>query len=293
MIELIPCQYSYVKIYRIPRNEIENVEFSLCKQPRETLDSFYKRQEKKPDIMCNGGFFNMSSGDTVFTFIDDRNVIAMDQQLNEGMGVLNNELRFGIYDSRFKDFISGYPVLIKEYQPVSSNVGSELDYNARRTILGYDNTYVYMIAVESPGLKYSKMKELLLSLKVKHAINLDGGGSTRILKDGKVVTNSTIYNRPVDNVVCIYLKENVNNNAPKTIYRVQTGAFTYKGNAEIYQKTIRALEDNINAGYKNAYIRLIDNLYKVQVGAFSNKKNAEKVVKDLKSKGFNSFITTK
>ena len=137
------------------------------------------------------------------------------------------------------------------------------------------------------------MKELLLSLKVKHAINLDGGGSTRILKDGKVVTNSTIYNRPVDNVVCIYLKENVNNNAPKTIYRVQTGAFTYKGNAEIYQKTIRALEDNINAGYKNAYIRLIDNLYKVQVGAFSNKKNAEKVVKDLKSKGFNSFITTK
>ena len=150
----------------------------------------------------------------------------------------------------------------------------------------------YMIAVESPGLRYSKMKELLVELKIKHAINLDGGGSTRILKEGKVVTNSLIYNRPVDNVVCVYLKK-INTDSPNTIYRVQTGAFSNKGNAEIYQKTIRALDDSINAGYKNAYIRLIDNLYKVQVGAFSKRENAEKVVKDLKEKGFNSFITTK
>lgn len=292
MIELVHCKYDFVKIFRINRTLIDRVDFALCKQPRETLDSYYKRQTIKPDLMCNGGFFNMSSGDTVFTFVDERNVIAMDQNLNEGMGVLDNELRFGNYDSRFKDFISGYPVLIKEYMPVTTNVGAELDYNARRTILGYDNTYLYMIAVESPGLRYSKMKELLVELKIKHAINLDGGGSTRILKEGKVVTNSLIYNRPVDNVVCVYLKK-INTDSPNTIYRVQTGAFSNKGNAEIYQKTIRALDDSINAGYKNAYIRLIDNLYKVQVGAFSKRENAEKVVKDLKEKGFNSFITTK
>ena len=292
MIELVHCKYDFVKIFRINRTLIDRVDFALCKQPRETLDSYYARQTVKPDLMCNGGFFNMSSGDTVFTFVDERNVIAMDQNLNEGMGVLDNELRFGNYDSRFKDFISGYPVLIKEYMPVTTNVGAELDYNARRTILGYDNTYLYMIAVESPGLRYSKMKELLVELKIKHAINLDGGGSTRILKEGKVVTNSLIYNRPVDNVVCVYLKK-INTDSPNTIYRVQIGAFSNKGNAEIYQKTIRALDDSINAGYKNAYIRLIDNLYKVQVGAFSKRENAEKVVKDLKEKGFNSFITTK
>ena len=35
----------------------------------------------------------------------------------------------------------------------------------------------------------------------------------------------------------------------------------------------------------------VGTMYKVQVGAFSVKANAEKLVTDLKSKGYNSFIT--
>ena len=53
---------------------------------------------------------------------------------------------------------------------------------------------------------------------------------------------------------------------------------------------IKALDDTIQAGYKNAYIRYIDRLYKVQVGAFGKKENADKVVKDLKEKGYSAFI---
>ena len=56
--------------------------------------------------------------------------------------------------------------------------------------------------------------------------------------------------------------------------------------------TIQALPDEINAGYKNAYVRLINGLYKAQVGAFSVRGNAEKVLNDLVLKSIQAFITT-
>lgn len=44
--------------------------------------------------------------------------------------------------------------------------------------------------------------------------------------------------------------------------------------------------------YESAYIRLVNGLYKIQAGAFGVKANAERMRDDLKSKGFNCFITT-
>jgi exopolysaccharide biosynthesis protein len=49
-------------------------------------------------------------------------------------------------------------------------------------------------------------------MNIDYAINLDGGGSTKILKDGKSLT-SILYNRSVDNVIAFWLKN-------KPIYRV-------------------------------------------------------------------------
>mgnify|MGYP004472701479 FL=1 len=85
--------------------------------------------------------------------------------------------------------------------------------------------------------------------------------------------------------MAIYLK-------PQIIYRVQLGAFRSKSNADAFLLKIKALPDAIGAGYKNAYIRKIGKYYKVQVGAFSVKANAIKVINDLKSKGYNAFLTT-
>jgi cell division septation protein DedD len=117
---------------------------------------------------------------------------------------------------------------------------------------------------------------------VTYAINLDGGGSTKILQKGKSIT-SAVYNRAVDNVLAVYLKK---------LYRVQCGAFSKQINAMSLRTKIRDLPDDIGAGYKNAYVRKIDNYYKVQVGAFSNRLNAQMVLNDLKDKGLDAFITT-
>ena len=117
-------------------------------------------------------------------------------------------------------------------------------------------------------------------MNIDYALNLDGGGSTKILENGKSIT-STLYNRAVDNVIAFYLK-------PKVIYRVQAGAFSFKKNAENLLKQIHAL----GGDYTNAYIRKIGLYYKVQMGAFSVKANATRMLNDLKSKSFDAFITT-
>lgn len=70
-----------------------------------------------------------------------------------------------------------------------------------------------------------------------------------------------------------------------TLYRVQTGAFYAKANAESLLAKVKA------AGFET-YLTFVDGLYKVQVGAYSNKGNAVEQAAKLKKAGFECFITT-
>lgn len=71
----------------------------------------------------------------------------------------------------------------------------------------------------------------------------------------------------------------------KTLYRVQTGAFSKKSNADALSAKLKA------AGFDN-FITQVGGLYKVQVGAFSKKENAENQMAKLKAAGYDAFITT-
>lgn len=71
----------------------------------------------------------------------------------------------------------------------------------------------------------------------------------------------------------------------KVLYRVQTGAFKVKANAD-------ALAAKLKAKGFDTYIVQIGGYYKVQVGAYSVKANAEAMMKKLKAAGYNAFITT-
>ena len=72
---------------------------------------------------------------------------------------------------------------------------------------------------------------------------------------------------------------------PKTLYRVQLGAFRSFENAQ-----------NLLAKAKvyapDAFIVSYDGLYKVQVGAFSTMVRAETYANEMKRHGFSTFITT-
>lgn len=277
--------YSYVTVAEIPFPEISKLDFALCKEPTETLESYYNRQTKKPDVLVNGGFFSMADGITSFTYKDEwRNV--SEQRYPVGIGITNdNKIMYGAMNTlNVRDFITAYPMLVID-GAVQNSFGDaeELNYKARRTCLGYNSETLYLVTVDMPGLTLNELARLMKDLGCTYAANLDGGGSTRMLVGGKRKTAAQIYNRPVDNVVAVYLKETVKTEH----YRVQTGAFAIKANANKYLKQIQAL----GGLYKDAYIHKDGLLYKVQVGYFAQRINADTMVKDLKSKGVSSYIT--
>lgn len=70
-----------------------------------------------------------------------------------------------------------------------------------------------------------------------------------------------------------------------SLYRVQTGAFKVKANADAMLAKVKA------KGF-DTYMVKVGDLYKIQVGAFKVKANAEAMMKKLQAAGFSTFITT-
>lgn len=72
----------------------------------------------------------------------------------------------------------------------------------------------------------------------------------------------------------------------KVLYRVQTGAFAVKANADKLAAELKG------KGF-DTYIVQVDGLYKVQVGAYSVRANADAMAAKLTAAGYKNFITTK
>jgi len=90
----------------------------------------------------------------------------------------------------------------------------------------------------------------------------------------------------VDNLMNVIEKYNLTQYDPKEeklYYRVQTGSFSKKSNAEALQKKLKA------AGF-SAIIKEVDGLFKVQVGCYSSEVNAKAMYEKLKKKGYSCFI---
>ena len=231
----------YVTI--VEKREIKRIDFDTCQQPAETLSAYYARQKEKPTILTNGGFFNMSTRDPVFNYVDEGNVKVSNAKYKWGMGVIgNNQLIYGELNSRkWRDFVSGYPNLLDDSQAIKITFANELNYKARRTLLGYDNERVMVVCVDSPGMNLVEAQAYMKKLGCRFAINLDGGGSTGMLINGEKKT-STAYNRAVDNVVAIY----TNDVAPNPTQSVSTskkeskGVDVYVGQGTIDWKQVKA-----------------------------------------------------
>lgn len=225
---------NYVIIAKIDKKEVYKIDFTTCAEPRETLNNFYTRQNTKPTLLVNGGFFNMFTGAPVFNFVDDGVSKSSDAKYQWGIGVTSDtDLEYSCKSNKiWKDFISGYPNLIDGGKKLKIDFAKELDYKARRTALGYNKDYIYIVCVENPGMNFSELQDVLLGLKCEFAINLDGGGSTNMLYNGKKMTTDS-YDRAVDNVLAIYAVEKENttaNDTNKTNMTTSNSTITIKYN---------------------------------------------------------------
>ncbi len=73
--------------------------------------------------------------------------------------------------------------------------------------------------------------------------------------------------------------------AESVLYRIQTGAFRYKTNAQ------QLISDLKSHGF-DSFLSFDDGIYRVQSGAFSKKENALSQMEALKKAGFDSFLLT-
>lgn len=202
---------SYTQLDIVPHSSIEAVAFEKCADPKETLGSYYSSKKKKPQIMINGGLFNMSTGHNVMSFVCD----GEEQNYQNGftgMGVLGGDPAKLVYGTdkaqKWKYFMTAYPMLVinGKVNTVYGNASS-LNYLTLRSAVGVrEDGTLLILTVDKPGMKFSEMAKIFVEYDAQYAMNLDGGGSVRKMHENKVM-NTPIENRPVDNVFCVYLKE--------------------------------------------------------------------------------------
>lgn len=202
---------SYTQLDIVPHSSIEAVAFEKCADPKETLGSYYSSKEKKPQIMINVGLFNMSTGHNVMSFVCD----GKEQNYQNGftgMGVIGSDPAKLVYGTdkarKWKYFMTAYPMLVinGKANTVYGNA-SNLNYLTLRSAVGVrEDGTLLILTVDKPGIQFAEMAKIFVEYDAQYAMNLDGGGSVRKMHENKVM-NTPIENRPVDNVFCVYLKE--------------------------------------------------------------------------------------
>ena len=112
-------------------------------------------------------------------------------------------------DGGWKDFMSAYPVLVRNGVAVETyDKGTELNYKAARQAIGYKSDgSVIIVTVDKIGaMKFDELAKIFVEAGAEFAMNLDGGGSVQKWIGGEVA-NSPTENRAVDNVFMVYLKD--------------------------------------------------------------------------------------
>jgi exopolysaccharide biosynthesis protein len=133
----------------------------------------------------------------------------------------NNKARFDIQIGKIHNAISGNEMLIRNGRTVT---GLDNGQPGPRTAVALDRSYrhLFLVVVDgrqpgfSDGVTLYELTEIILFHGGYHAMNLDGGGSSTLVVEGKPgnsnVLNSPIHNsipgrqRPVGNHLGIYAK---------------------------------------------------------------------------------------
>ena len=141
--------------------------------------------------------------------------------------------------------------------------------------------------------KRNGIKELVWSTNKADRVNHKNGCNMTVHRDyaNKSCPGTYLYERHAQIASEVNKRLGSTNIKPEpekpsgSLYRVQTGAFKVKANADAMLAKVKA------KGF-DTYMVKVGDLYKIQVGAFKVKANAEATLKKLQAAGFSGFITT-
>ena len=158
-----------------------------------------------------------------------------------------------------------------------------------------DKAYAALLDLVTDICRRNGIKKLVWSTKKNERVNHLNGCNLTVHRDyaNKSCPGNYLYER--QGAIAAEVNKRLGASAAEpetpssgtgTLYKVQTGAFKQKSNAQTLEKKLKA------AGF-DTYVVNTGGYYKVQVGAFSKKANAEAMLAKLKAAGYSdAFITT-
>lgn len=185
-------------------------------QRKETVKSMQKRTGA--NYIINGGFFWSSSSvkwvNQTVNLLDDGKVFMDGGNFSRfAMNVYNkNHIHFGKY-TKTRDLttaIGGSPSLIVNGEiKIDHSIGHENNRHPRTAIGATENSLLLVVADgrqnKYKGVTLKELANFIIDKKCINAINLDGGGSTILMK-GNNVLNAATEDRLIHNSIIINTK---------------------------------------------------------------------------------------
>lgn len=181
-----------LRIIEINAEKIRKVE--IAQLGAKTMGQWYNSQLDKPKYMINASLWD-TKGPIGTIYLDGK--MTRNEGNGFGFGTVDNKT-FDFakpWDKKWKDYITGYPALVWNGKATTYTVDSYVQNskNKRSAIAEKDGN---LLLITSDALTLNKFRQELVRYGVDYAINLDGGGSTRMMVDGKAV------NYPTDDRKC-------------------------------------------------------------------------------------------
>jgi exopolysaccharide biosynthesis protein len=195
---------------------------SLVYSKEKNIKTSIQASEAEAIAAINGGFFNVKEGGSVTyikingmvvdsdTALKWRRVINMNGSVitdSTGRIQITRAMENSFYDSRknFRDVLITGPVLLMNKEKVTLPQTSLVINSHPRSCIGSINRNKIILLTldgrtsQAAGMTLMKLADLMLSLKCRDAVNLDGGGSTTMWINGKPW--SGVVNMPCDNKI--------------------------------------------------------------------------------------------
>ncbi len=196
-------QSSNAYIVSIGNDEIDKID--IVQLGGRTIKQWYDKQENKPDYMINASLWNDKGA--IGTIWQNGELVR-----NEGTGYgfgINQNGSFGFgnpWDIAWNNYITGYPALIKDGKIMPDSVdGYVMNSHTKRSVIGSAGDKLYLISMNNVTIE--QLKVALSNFGIYNAINLDGGGSSRLMVGANAV-NSPTDDRIIPNAICVWLKKN-------------------------------------------------------------------------------------
>lgn len=176
-----------------------------------TMGQWYAQQADKPAYMINASLWDEQG--PIGTIIRGGKTVR-DQGNGFGFGIVSNgDCGFGApWAVPWVDYITGYPALIVGGKPTDYTVDNYVqNVVTKRAAIAAAGRHLYLITGEKYNL--NQFRAELASFGAHHAINLDGGGSARLMIDGMAI-NEPSDDRACKTCIAVWVKEQSTPTAP-------------------------------------------------------------------------------